>query len=373
MFYSRVSSLSKLVMLLVPYALIIGCHDTSSTGRVGDTNHTSNAMTPHTHQGYGEELIGFRNGQVSSEETGNTIGGANQASPIQGDSAPSEEVGALPEGEDTYNEEPPPPPEPTFSAQIDADFLAQLRTDEAQWGFVYEGVLGYGSRYDMSRSWWLNLEGEMYESEDNLMINYVGEELAADAQAYIGTSSDFTGPIQFEEYLKVQSRLALSINAEPSELLSLNQGARTVVTQETYQTQNGERALRESCVVASHTSDQEGETHYAIQADELISEPFVSIASVTPLSALDNSSNEDVNALLDLDEEAEPRERCQCFDESGETEIDCDEFYRDIDPNIPAEIPFYTAAESPLSTFSLDVDTASYTLVRQALNQGTLP
>jgi Ca-activated chloride channel family protein len=37
------------------------------------------------------------------------------------------------------------------------------------------------------------------------------------------------------------------------------------------------------------------------------------------------------------------------------------------------ESPFLAVAENPLSTFSIDVDTASYANVRRFLNQGMLP
>ena len=38
-----------------------------------------------------------------------------------------------------------------------------------------------------------------------------------------------------------------------------------------------------------------------------------------------------------------------------------------------SENPFHTAASEPLSTFSIDVDTASYANVRRFLTQNTLP
>ena len=339
-------------------------------------------MTTSSDPSYGDELIGFRNGELNEGATSENPGSVNPAPSLsEGDQAQYEEYGEA-AGEDGAPIEPPvdPPPEPNYSAFIDGDTLTRLRSEESQWGFVYEGLLS-SSRYEMARSWWLNIAGDTYESDGSLAINYDEGKLYAGAQTFVGTSSEFSGPIQFEEYIKVQSKLELEFDEEPSELMSIDQSAQTVVIQYTYQTQRGERALRESCVVAAHDRDQSGETLYATQLDELVDQPFLSVASVTPLTSADELSSDEVNTLLENsgvnlqepNEDAEARERCQCFDESGEVEINCEDFYRDIDPNIPAEIPFYTTAESPLSTFSLDVDTASYTRVRQALNQGTLP
>jgi len=47
--------------------------------------------------------------------------------------------------------------------------------------------------------------------------------------------------------------------------------------------------------------------------------------------------------------------------------IDRDQ-YEEIDPN-----PIHVATEDPVSTFSIDVDTASYSNVRRFLNEGRLP
>jgi Ca-activated chloride channel family protein len=44
------------------------------------------------------------------------------------------------------------------------------------------------------------------------------------------------------------------------------------------------------------------------------------------------------------------------------------ENYDDTDPN-----PIHLGSEDPVSTFSIDVDTASYSNVRRLLNQGRLP
>lgn len=44
------------------------------------------------------------------------------------------------------------------------------------------------------------------------------------------------------------------------------------------------------------------------------------------------------------------------------------ENYEDVDPN-----PIYLVAEDPVSTFSIDIDTASYANVRRFLNEGRLP
>src|ERR1043166_4984567 len=44
------------------------------------------------------------------------------------------------------------------------------------------------------------------------------------------------------------------------------------------------------------------------------------------------------------------------------------EFYSTIEDN-----GFLTARQNPLSTFSIDVDTASYSNVRRFLNEGVLP
>src|SRR5690606_20308905 len=44
------------------------------------------------------------------------------------------------------------------------------------------------------------------------------------------------------------------------------------------------------------------------------------------------------------------------------------ERYEDVDPN-----PIHLVAEDPVSTFSIDVDTASYSNVRRMLNEGRLP
>ena len=372
-------------MLICGFAF--GCQPDTSSDR---DDLVKSPVTPAPQSGYGEEQIGFRNGQLA-EEGGDLSSGANRApSPASSDDAQFEYDGApAPEGELST----PPPAEPTFSAFIDADTLERLRGEEAQWGFVYEGLSNGARGYELQRSWWLNLEGTSYESEGDLTVNYSDGAFFAAAQTYLGTSSDFTGPVQLDEYLKVQSKLRLELAEEPSEepsdLTRLDQGAETVVIRETYQTSPNGRILRESCLIGAQAEDDQGETYYAVQGDELISVPFVSLASVTPLSEVSEIGSEDVDRLLSSagaqprvrdDEDDENRSdfeassgRCQCFDESGAAEINCDEFYRDIDPNIPAEIPFYTTAESPLSTFSLDVDTASYTLVRQALNQDTRP
>ncbi|CAN0503374.1 unnamed protein product, partial [Discosporangium mesarthrocarpum] len=44
------------------------------------------------------------------------------------------------------------------------------------------------------------------------------------------------------------------------------------------------------------------------------------------------------------------------------------ERYEDVDPN-----PVMSTADEPVSTFSIDVDTASYSLVRNSLEAGRLP
>ncbi|MDZ7814888.1 MAG: von Willebrand factor type A domain-containing protein [Planctomycetota bacterium] len=45
----------------------------------------------------------------------------------------------------------------------------------------------------------------------------------------------------------------------------------------------------------------------------------------------------------------------------------------DESSDLPYENPFYEALTKPFSTFSVDVDTASYSLVRRALNEGDRP
>ncbi len=57
-------------------------------------------------------------------------------------------------------------------------------------------------------------------------------------------------------------------------------------------------------------------------------------------------------------------------DVDGDADADAD---ADTDPVEVSENPFYRTSEMPTNTFSIDVDTASYTLVRQHLTNGELP
>lgn len=60
----------------------------------------------------------------------------------------------------------------------------------------------------------------------------------------------------------------------------------------------------------------------------------------------------------------------------GDWEIeidDTDTSWMEENETTSSENPFYTAEETPTNTFSIDVDTASYTLVRQHLTGGQLP
>lgn len=94
--------------------------------------------------------------------------------------------------------------------------------------------------------------------------------------------------------------------------------------------------------------DTESESHIPVDAGE-----FVDTETEPPLT---------VDAGGDTEKEIIPDTETQNVDtETPEDETTVD------------ENPFYTASDMPVNTFSLDVDTGSYTLARQYLNNGQLP
>ena len=85
------------------------------------------------------------------------------------------------------------------------------------------------------------------------------------------------------------------------------------------------------------------------------------------------------NEML-VDDEEEFTEPCICYDTDG-TIMDCGALDEELGSNIVLlneeakvfENPFYTTSDNPAITFGLDVDTASYTLVRSSIKNGMLP
>ncbi|MCP4676611.1 MAG: VWA domain-containing protein [Deltaproteobacteria bacterium] len=81
-------------------------------------------------------------------------------------------------------------------------------------------------------------------------------------------------------------------------------------------------------------------------------------------SDMDGDSDSDMDVDTDMD-----------TDTDTDTEVAPDAGIDDGGPpeSDVTENPFYTASEMPTNTFSIDVDTGSYTLVRQHLDNGQLP
>lgn len=86
------------------------------------------------------------------------------------------------------------------------------------------------------------------------------------------------------------------------------------------------------------------------------------------------------NEILRKEGEPEFTEPCICYDTDG-TIMDCGALDEELGSNIVLlnedakvfENPFYTTSDNPAITFGLDVDTASYTLVRSSIKDGMLP
>ena len=373
--------------LLTPSLLCLGIINVGcNVDDVDDVDDRSTASTlpVDLNQGYGVNEIGFRNGDlVDSNQSNQGANLGSNAAPqadYTSEAYPEEEWddedSAGGEYEPEYEPEPEPEPNP-YSMMIDQETLDQLGAQANSWGFHFEGAINGHSPYELARESWLNLGDLSLRGGVNVSANDLI--LSATAAHSLGVSSEFSGSIQYHEKVTVKAEIPLVEFSTEAELMSLPHGPRAVVIQETTQSNpQGNPTLREICVIAESISDEDGASggaiHFSAQDESLETDSFISIAASSELQNTDGQINDHQALIAEINEPLSQSDMsCQCFDESGENQINCDDFDRDFDPNLPVEIPFYSVEDAPLSTFSLDVDTASYTLARQSLSNGALP
>jgi hypothetical protein len=397
MYFSK----KALTTVILSGLLYSGCStpDTSSSSTNPNLLNPNPSQSSQSTPSYGAELIGFKTGDLVQDP--NQVGSSNQtpSATSQNSAEPESSMQAAPSRDDgEYNEGdlgeyPGAEPEVNYSRYLEPDFFDNaLQNHQASWSMLFEGQLD-GYYYTSLQESRLVFEESNIDLTAFVQINANQDQLHMSATHHLGTSSTFDGPIQYSEQIEVHATLNQNIleSSAVDALEEISGGAHTVLVQKTYQS-NG--ALRAQCVVAESQSTSEtatgmsGETWFTEQESEFEDSPFVSLASLSPLTQLNTETEDDSDSsnpnYLPSSEQSQVlleqreiplagEETCQCFDSSGMTEISCADFDRSRDPNLPVEKPFLDTANDALSTFSLDVDTASYTLVRQALNAGHKP
>ena len=369
-------------MRILWISLVVLMMFTVSCGDFLDTKDDKNSET----EAYGEETIGYRNSSedevAANDETGTQKGGdptgdAEEDAGYTGDTGDTGNTGNSGETEvadssssidenntDNDDDSELPDDDPFYSDSVQKD---SSWTDWA--GLYFKGNLYYEDlSLDYAQPGYIDseLNGDDFLSGTfaGVLRTFDGKVLADFADPY---DTFFQGEYKFFSMFTTKEKFdELLLSGQQDTGLPVFLMTRTMKMD----------ILRKECVLAFTDKD----TDYIgnAQASMVYSNDIffnVNVKLTTDEETVIAAANE-----LMGEEHAEFTEPCICYDTDG-TIMDCGALDEELGNNIVLlnedaqifENPFYTTSDNPAITFGLDVDTASYTLVRSKIKQGLLP
>ncbi|MCP4601519.1 MAG: DUF3520 domain-containing protein [Proteobacteria bacterium] len=384
------------LVVLIQMTLWISC----SNGNEDDPDN-NNSETGDNLPGYGDDQIGFRNDGADEEDEegddsssdGDTDSDSDGDGDVDGDmdmdtDADTDSDTDIDSDTDTDEDEDP------YQSNIDLAFLQDSEMAAPWYGMLYEGMISESAQ-DTNLFELQNVTSgvlgdfSLERNPADIVLIDEGDALVSLSSIEIEPTEEDTEPSPYRDDFVVESIFSkqdLDIFVTNP---SFNQGIPTLVIRNTYEiSTDDDDVLRESCVVASNRPQSEeselpGEGLCYAPDGSFDSGSFVSLAHKTPLTddmLLVSEQYTDL-FLASLPQYESQENLCVCYAEDGSTTISCDEFEGTHRPQSPpssppvevVENPFYTTSEMATSTFAIDVDTGSFTLVRQHLNNGELP
>ena len=367
------------ISALVLMVFTVSCGDSLDTK--DDDNSETSTSNP---EAYGEETIGYRNGSGEEEEdstqnSGDPSTGGEEDAGYVGDSGDTGNTGNTGDtgdsGEVSDNatvsddEHEVPDDDPISSDDV------QKETGWTDWaGFYYKGNIDSGDSP--------NLETGIVQSElngDIFLSGSIPSVMFLDDTSVLAWAYDLHSHTYGDEY----RYLIMNTDKNDFNNLITNGQQETGFPVFLVSSTKKDNIIRKDCVLAFTDRD----TDYIGNAKAY--DPYSSVATIgdeisfnvnVKLTTDEETVLTAANEMLRKDDEAEFTEPCICYDTDG-TIMDCGALDEELGSNIVLlnedekifENPFYTTSENPAITFGLDVDTASYTLVRSSIKNGMLP
>ncbi|MGI6393260.1 MAG: vWA domain-containing protein [bacterium] len=368
--------MKKLLVLLVAMIFAVSCGN-STTEK--DKSKGLDESVGGYGESYGDDVIGYRNSGDKSAENSEDAGCGYCDS---GDSGDSGEMSDYESGSSEISDDIGEMPDD------DNEMSSELVKKNSNWS-DWVGIFISGEINDLTddplNAEELFLDGKL--SGDRLFAekNYHGYMMKEGSNFVSVATSLIKSENVFDEYLHYYSFLPFENIKSTLAQDGVKEGFPAFV----FSTVEEDAKLRKECVLGvtmecaesgACTSQFSGNTKFDADKYELYPGDNLKFNMNVELTTNDTKLIEAANSIRDTGE-ADFIDTCICYDSEGSI-MECTALDEEMGKRNLAlmnenkkvfENPFFTSADRPAISFGLDVDSASYTVIRASLNNGSLP
>ena len=372
--------MKKLLILLAVMILVVSCGDsTTEKNKTDESGNGESNKSENYGDNYGEDVIGYRS-SVDKEKAGedeNDYGGIDSGD--TGDSGDSGNSGEYAdESVVSDNEEMPDDDNGISSSSVAKD---------SKWndwiGIYVSGKLSDVNPQFISEELFINgeINGDQLFGENNYQGYMIkdGNNFVSTVAALIKSENNFEEYLHYYSFMPFENIKAAIVQG------GVNEGYPAFV----FSTVEENEKLRKECVLGvtmecfesgTCASQFSGNTQFEADSHEIYPGDNLKFNMNVEITTNEAKLIEAANSVRDVGE-VDFVEPCICYDSEGSV-MECSAFDEELsksglvllnEDKKVFENPFFTSTDRPAISFGLDVDSASYTVIRASLNNGMLP